>query len=274
MDEAEVRDIVGLGMPDYEIDSVVPLGDGLDNYAFEINGHLIVRVRRSHDPEGTAREAGILAAVAAVATVAVPSPAFVLPERSCLAYYKLPGVPLLELPQGFRMAHAEPIVAVLGELLAALHAVRPAGALPDEEPLGEWLREAAALYPAVAAHVPEVYRERIEVFLRAEPPIDDHQLVFSHNDLGIEHVLADDSGKVTGVIDWADAALVDPACDHGRLYRDLGPAALCATDRRLTERAVFYARCGVLEDLAYGVETEKFRYVEKSLTALEWLFPS
>jgi len=56
---------------------------------------------------------------------------------------------------------------------------------------------------------------------------------------------------VTGVIDWSDAALVDPAADVGRLYRDPGPAARRAaidsyrTDRHdlaaFGDRAVFYA---------------------------------
>lgn len=65
------------------------------------------------------------------------------------------------------------------------------------------------------------------------------------------------------------------------LYRDLGPTALDAATRgyradinALGERAVFYARCSVFEDLAYGIETGQDRYVDKSLAALEWLFPA
>jgi hypothetical protein len=42
----------------------------------------------------------------------------------------------------------------------------------------------------------------------------------------------------------------------------------------LAERAVFYARCSVLEDLAYGIETGRGRYVDKSLAAMAWLFPA
>jgi aminoglycoside phosphotransferase (APT) family kinase protein len=97
--------------------------------------------------------------------------------------------------------------------------------------------------------------------------------VFSHNDLGIEHVLVDPAGwAVTGVIDWSDAALVDPAVDVGLLYRDLGPPALALVGGPDAERAVFYARCAMLEDLAYGVTTGLDRYVAKSRTALSWLF--
>ncbi len=88
---------------------------------------------------------------------------------------------------------------------------------------------------------------------------------------------------MTGVIDWSDAAVVDPACDFGLLYRDLGSAALDAAIRSyragdrnaagLHERAVFYARCSVLEDLAHGLETGRDQYVDKSIAAMDWLFP-
>ena len=83
---------------------------------------------------------------------------------------------------------------------------------------------------------------------------------------------------VTGVIDWSDAALVDPACDFGLILRDLGPDALTAAVRAYggpvsTARASFYARCKLLEDLAYGLRTGRDAHVTKSLTGLTWLFP-
>src|SRR5438876_1167930 len=74
-----------------------------------------------------------------------------------------------------------------------------------------------------------VRRGAIGAFLAAPPPPGPGALVFSHNDLGIEHVLADPrTWAVTGVLDWGDAAITDPAYDIGLLYRDLGPAALDA----------------------------------------------
>jgi aminoglycoside phosphotransferase (APT) family kinase protein len=153
----------------------------------------------------------------------------------------------------------------------------------DDHPLTAWLQEAAETYATVAERVPEVHRRSVEAFLAAAPLPDGYALAFSHNDLGIEHVLVDPAGwTVTGIIDWSDAAIVDPAYDFGLLHRDLGPAARAALDSYRTaandvaalgERAVFYARCSVFEDLAYGIETGRDRYVDKSLAALQWLFP-
>jgi Phosphotransferase enzyme family len=196
-------------------------------------------------------------------------------------------VPLLGLPLVQRLARAPVVAAKLGTFLAALHAAparkmaRFAG--PDEVPMAEWRDEAAASYATVADIIPPAQRRTVEAFLAARPPRSVGTLLFSHNDLGIEHILVVPATRaITGVVDWSDAALTDPARDFGLLYRDLGPAALTAAltsyqvgdIAALRERAAFYARCGLLEDLAYGDRTGISAYTDKSLTALHWLFPA
>jgi len=289
----EVRALVARQMPDYLIASVVQSGEGQDNIAYEVNGELIVRFSKEPDAARRAarvhQEADLLAAVRGIAPLPVPEPRFTVAERGCLAYFKIPGLPLLDLSQPPRLAVGASIAATLGGLLAALHSV-PLDSLAglvgtDDQPPDEWRREAAESYLAVAEEVPAMHRRRVEAFLEATAPEAGYVQVFSHNDLGVEHVLVEpDALTVTGVIDWSDAAICDPAYDFGLLCRDLGPAALELAIRgyrsdlndlvTLAERAVFYARCSVLEDLAYGVETGGQRLVELSLAAMEWLFPA
>ena len=81
--------------------------------------------------------------------------------------------------------------------------------------------------------------------------------MFCHNDLGAEHMLVDvKTNTVTGVIDWTDAAVSDPARDLALVYRDLGPAVFELTlayygkpfDDADRERALFYARCKLIAD--------------------------
>ena len=36
---------------------------------------------------------------------------------------------------------------------------------------------------------------------------------------------------------------------------------------------MFHARCALLEDLAYGIDTDNAAYTDKSVAALGWLFP-
>ena len=72
------------------------------------------------------------------------------------------------------------------------------------------------------------------------------------------------TGRITGIIDWSDVAITDPASDLGRIWRDLGVLAFQrARDRfdssghrreALTERALWFARCLAVENLAFAVE--------------------
>jgi aminoglycoside phosphotransferase (APT) family kinase protein len=291
--DRDVRNLVVAKLRDYHVDSVVLLGEGLDNVVYVVNDELIVRFSKESNPEQRAvrvqREAAVLAAVADVVPVAVPEVRFTVVEQGCLAYSRLPGVPLLIRPRQQRLTHAASIAAMLGRVLSVIHAM-PAGRLTDlletddQQPAG-WLRDAAETYRTIMPHVPSSHRRAVEAFLAAAPPAEGYALMFSHNDLGIEHVLVDPgTSTVTGIIDWSDAALADPAYDFGLLYRDLGPRALevaigsYRTDREgldsLRQRAVFYARCSVFEDLAYGIQLRRECYVDLSLAALDWLFLS
>ncbi|GAB3146719.1 hypothetical protein GCM10027290_28920 [Micromonospora sonneratiae] len=285
---ADLLGVVAGHLPDYPVDSVVRIGAGLDNTAYEVNGELVVRFSRKPDPDRVDDEARLLTVLGEVSPLPVPVLVFADPAQSCLAYTRLAGLPLLEVPRQQRSGHGESVATALGGLLSALHSLpldRLAGLVDtDDHPLGEWRREAAENYRAVATHVPAAYHRSVEAFLAAAPPDRADTAVFSHGDLGIEHVLVDpDTGAVTGVIDWSDAAIVDPAYDFGLVYRDLGPAALRAAlvayrtgadVAALCQRATFYARCNLFEDLLYGIETDQERYVDKSLAALDWLFPA
>jgi aminoglycoside phosphotransferase (APT) family kinase protein len=289
--EPDVRGLVRAQMPGYGIDSVTLLGEGQENIAYVVNDELIVRFSKASDAQQRAgrvrREASVLAAVAGVSPLPVPVPVFTVVEQGCLAYFKVPGVPLADVPPQQRVAQAEVVGAALGRFLGAMHAMpveRMADLVDtDADPLSDWRRDAADGYSEVAGLVPPRYRRAIEAFLDASLPDDPQPVVFLHNDLGVEHVLVEPgTWRVTGIIDWSDAAIDDPAYDFGLLYRDLGPLALEAaigsyrpdpTDvGRLRQRAVFYARCSVFEDLAYGLEAHQARYIDNSLAALEWLF--
>jgi aminoglycoside phosphotransferase (APT) family kinase protein len=260
----------------------VTLDEGTDHVAYEKDG-TIVRFSKEEDAQLRAhevrREAAILAAVREVATIPTPGPVLSQPAEGFLAYPKVPGIPLAHLPLPW---HVPPGFApAIGAFLGRLHAfpLDRARRLVEYDvwPLPEWLSAAEQEFAGVAHHVPQAFHGRIERFLATPVPAEPGEFAFCHNDLGIEHVLVDpETREITGIIDWADAAIADPAIDFARLYRDLGPSildALCE-DAALRERAVFYGRCTVFEDLAYGLDTGRHTYVDNSLAALEWLFPA
>jgi aminoglycoside phosphotransferase (APT) family kinase protein len=281
-DPDDVRAVLAERLPGYRAESVRPAGAGLDNIAYQVNGELIVRFRRT-DPGRVEREARLLAIVAEVSPLPVPRPLIVEPVRGVLAYRMLPGVPLIDMPAP-PQRDAERIAEALGAMLAAVHAVAPertAGLVTvDNDPLEDWLAGAARRWPALAPHVPRRHHRSVERWLAEPPPATATAPVLSHLDLGSEHVLVDPSTwQVRGVIDWGDAAIGDPAYDLGLILRDLGPRGLDAALRARggaaageRDRAAFHARCGVLEELAYGLETNRRVYATKSLAALGWLF--
>jgi aminoglycoside phosphotransferase (APT) family kinase protein len=209
----------------------------------------------------------------------VPEPVFADPEAGVLAYRKLPGESLFDHP----VADPAPAAAALGELVSGLQRARlerMERLVPyDAEPMAEWLREAADSYRQVADRIPAEARAGVEEFLGRPPPPAPSALAFCHNDLGSEHVLVQ-AGVVTGVIDWTDAAITDPVADLALIYRDLGPAVFDLTvvhydgpfGRLERDRAVFYARCALLEDLAYGFRTGQRRYSDAGLAHLSWTF--
>jgi aminoglycoside phosphotransferase (APT) family kinase protein len=286
-DVTTVRDLLAQHLPDLLVGTVGFRGEGLENIAYDVNSEFILRISKEPDPARraalVAREAELLAIIAPFSPLPIPAPIVI--AESALLYRTLAGRPLLDLPAAFRAHHASGVAAALGSFLLDLQAI-PTNAVAgcvqtDDDPMTLWLSDAVESYQAATAIVPDEHRSRIEAFLAAAPPQPAPGLVFSHNDLGIEHVLVDpDTAAVTGVLDWTDAALVDPAYDFGLLQRDLGPAALDAAlasyppDQRdaLLERAGFYARCSVLEDLAWGDEAGREPYVRKGLDALRWLF--
>jgi aminoglycoside phosphotransferase (APT) family kinase protein len=216
-------------------------------------------------------------------------PRFTAVEDGCLAYARLPGVPLLDLPAAQRSRRAAAVGAALGGLLTALSALpvelmaEVAGI--DDTPPGEWLDECRDLLPQLTSAIPDRHLPTVRAFLDADPPDPADHLVFTHDDLGIEHVLVDpDTGRITGVLDWGDAAVADPAHDLGLVLRDLGRPALeaalvtygAAPDGAapLRQRIDFHARCALLEDLAHGLDTGRDAYVEKSLLGMAGLFPA
>ena len=187
---------------------------------------------------------------------------------------KLPGTSLFEQPSADPLTLIEPLSAFIAALQSV--SVGRVQTITDRghPGLGVYLEEAERVWPLVSGCLSRDRRRAVEAFLQAELPREPRVLTFCHNDLGAEHLLATSDGTVlTGVIDWFDATVADPARDLGLILRDIGPVVANAIVRRtnaadddaLVARAVFYARCALLEDLPYGLRTSRPPYVEHAV---------
>jgi aminoglycoside phosphotransferase (APT) family kinase protein len=282
----EIRTLLVRNLPGYEVRSVTGMAEGLDNAAQVVNGEPVVRTSKEADPAkraaSTRREAGLLAAVVKTSTLPVPEPVFADPEAGAIAYRRLLGLPLMDNPVAKLALLAPDLGRFLGRLLGTPLGRMEGLAERDPYPMAAWLEDAEEDYRNISKRLPAEARRQIEGFLRNPPPTETQRLASCHNDLGVEHLFVDmEANAVTGVIDWTDAAITDPARDLALVYRDLGPEACKLAlahyegsfDGSDRDRAIFYARCKLIKDLAYGFGTVGARrYAEAGLSHLARTF--
>ena len=238
------------------------VGAGLDHDVYRV-GDLVLRVG---DPAAVAGEAALLRLLAGALPCPVPVPELVDEVEGVLGHRWLPGEPLLGRP-------APPgLAATLGLVLRQLHDVDVTGlsdlGLPEDgDDLSVFADDLAG-------------PEHLVATVRRTVPRPGPHRVLVHGDLGAEHLLVAD-GRLSGVLDWSDAAVSDPAVDFARLLRDFGPAFLDEVaaayggppDEGFADRVLFVARCAALEDLAYGVATGRDQYSTAARASLGRLFP-
>jgi aminoglycoside phosphotransferase (APT) family kinase protein len=190
----------------------------------------IVRApRRAEVAAAASIEARVLAAVRGKLPVAVPDWRI---ASDVIAYPRLDGTPVVTLDTGEPVwngidpaAPAPAFLAAIGSTLAALQRIGdpslPARTISEER--------------AECARVLERSRELI-----APPPalldrwqrwIDDDAtwpayVVLSHGDMHPGHLLLDENGALTGVLDWTEGRIGDPGIDLAMMHRCFGKPAL------------------------------------------------
>ncbi len=251
-------------------------------------GSLIRRRRPGSEGLSVTEEAALLRIVASRCSLPVPRVLRLWPDENAMEMERMAGQSLLEFLDSVPLlrggAAAARWAAQLGRFqreLAELPAELLEGVVEvDATPPAEYLAEAVAVAEVVDHELPATTRQAVLRFLRTKPPAPAAQLVLCHADMGIEHVFVDpESTEISGIIDWSDAAVTDPAIDLGLLLRDLGRdpflralASRGRDDDGLAGRAEFYARVRALEDLAFGLEEGMDLYTRNARRALESLF--
>lgn len=252
------------------------------------DGTVLRRRRPGSGGLDVAREATLLDVVGAYASLPVPRVLRTWPARGLMEMERVPGSALLEHLTGLGPRRTRSLAERLGDFVASVAAVPPdrvAGLVPEDVARPDLLLAEAVETcdrPEVLALVPAGAREGLDAFLAADPllgPAPGPVLV--HGDLGAEHVFVD-GDEITGVIDWSDAVLGDPALDLGLVLRDLGPAAGEVAVARFAShglgtegvlpRAWFFGRVRALEDLAYGVDEGLALYRDNAVRAVAQLF--
>jgi aminoglycoside phosphotransferase (APT) family kinase protein len=242
---------------------------GWDSDTVIVDGRYIERVpRREQVRHGLERECRILPVIASLLPLAVPVPAVVpadevgpwrvrhemLPGAAAVAKY-LTGADGENVGAFLRVLHDLPLIEL------GLH-IRPDDQFPHT--IGRMRKE---VLPLLDPAQRPAGAELLDRAMRRMPS------VLAHRDLGPEHLLITD-GSVSGVIDWTDAGLDDPAMDlawtvHGTPtpFRD---GLIRAYDPSLDElqRSLDWHRLGPWYEVLWGLDEGGPAHVRSGLEGI------
>jgi aminoglycoside phosphotransferase (APT) family kinase protein len=261
--------------------------DGQDHEVVGSGDRSTLRRRRLPERGGlsASAEAQLLRLVASRSPLPVPQVVRLMSD-DVMEMQRVPGTPLLRHLPVPSPDEVRGLAQALGGFVAALSQV-PREAVEDlvpvEQPLlDEYRDEASELSRALHPELTVAQRKAVASFLVADLPPSPASLYLAHSDLGAEHVfVAETPHRITGVIDWSDTAIGDPALDLGLIMRDLGVdgfqhalTSFAAGGGDVIEavpRALFYARVRALEDLSFGLEHDAPAYRDNALRAIDEL---
>jgi aminoglycoside phosphotransferase (APT) family kinase protein len=291
VDETLVRALIAEQFPELDVDSARPLGEGWDNSVWVVEERWAFRFpRRAIAIPGVRRELEALPMLASLLPVPIPAPQLVgAPnERYPWPFF---GAPLLlgdepaeaELTDDDRVRIGEE----LGLFLRTLHSPETLAAVDPQRVLPvDFNRRADMPYRVAGARRkldglrtdiwrPPALVERILTEAEGLPPVVRGSDVLTHGDLHIRHVLLE-RGAITGVIDWGDICLADPAIDLMLVWMLLRPAArerFFAAYGRIGDEQLLRARVLALflgvTLAAYARDVDNARLERECVAALE-----
>lgn len=271
---AEGRALVETCFPNVPIRTCEPMLGGWDHLLLLVNRVWVFRIPHRREVEDSLEmELRLLPRLAPELPVAVPRYEKICRRegspRILAAYRRIPGASLTR--KAFRRPSAGRTSMEMAAFLTALHAF-PVGRAEEAgiragspetwrrryEDFYEWIRTEA--FPRLRERERSWAQRTCEAYLgdashfRFTP-------VLIHHDLEASHILLDArSGRITGVIDWGDAGVGDPAFDFAGLWMDLGESVTRRVLRRyrgprdaaLLERTRFYADVAPFYGIVYG----------------------
>ena len=285
----DYQQIIAACFPDLAIERCQPIAQGWDSMAVAVNCRLIFRFpkRREVEPQYT-MEARLLPVLAGALPLPIPDVAFFWPGGAAyrgifIGHRLIHGVQLAA-------AHLAPdrpdqIAAQLGHFLAALHRfpIQRATQLgvPANDQAGwrqryqdQFVQIQQQILPLLAPPAQARITREWQAFLA------DHTrfpAALIHQDLNGEHILFDPArGAISGIIDWGDTMIGDPAIDFVGLLANYGEDF---TEQVLAHyhgevnasfraRMRFYCRAMPLNTVLFGLATGQDEFISEGLKDL------
>ena len=269
------------------------LDEGYDSTAFDVNRGLVFRFPKRADVEAQLFvETAILPRLAEGTPVPIPQfsfrgkPSEQFP-RHFAGYPKLPGVSGIGL--NLDRSQLLELAPVLGGFLSFVHSfpvnVAAQCGVPEcaPEALIEEVRAEAVSDVHVVTHVGlDALEGPLRTLFSTGIEADEMNRVtptLVHRDLAAEHILLDPASKrVTGIIDWSEISVSDPAIDFAGIFHwgglDFTNAVLShyqvRVDDGLLERARLLAAAKCIGDIVFGLKTHRQEYIDSAIRALPY----
>jgi hygromycin-B 7''-O-kinase len=185
---------------------VRPLPAGVANHVHLLGDHLVLRVPRSAEMAADLRKEAAIIPAATRAGVRTPAVVAFDDAVPYLVVDRVAGTDLAGRPR------PPALLREIGRELALIHRLDPPPVPVDDDraPPGALLADLVA-----AGHLDVENAEWLAgVFDRLPSPGSERVLI--HGDLAPQNLMAD-GDRLTGIIDWGDAMLADPATDFAKM---------------------------------------------------------
>lgn len=269
----------------YDLAAIQFVTQGWDSLVLDINNEYIFRFpRRETTRQQFLKEIGLLPELKKTLSYPIPNFEFIhLAQQelaqSFIGYRKLPGI---SLDQG--TARSQHIIAQLGTFLAELHHFPVEEAVRLQIPFAspqDWRQNYLDFYRWVRTYCfPEMQAIEISHFSAVWEDFlgDEHNFAFQtvliHGDLVNEHILYDPNRvSLSGIIDWGDARIGDPALDFVGLYITGGENLVrhvmkiyqeVSTDD-FWQRIKFYSAIIPFYEYQHGFKTQQEHFIQHGL---------
>ena len=276
--------IIASTFPEFRGARVETLGEGWDFRVFEVNATWLFRFpKREASVAKLNRERELLSGLGDWVSLPIPNYEYFHESRESsgrtfAGYRKLAGIP----GDISKMVDLYTVARQLGVFLEKLHTypvdkAREAGVLEERDLVTKWRDKSREQLKRLDGL--NVNRSLLDRYLENNTLLTfDGALNLVHSDLWAEHILVDThSGVVSGIIDWGDTFIGDPAIDFACLYTWYGEGWLenvlthytIKLDSELISRARYLATCEAIHIIALGRDLGRAQWVEAGNAALQ-----
>jgi aminoglycoside 2''-phosphotransferase len=278
--------IIAACFPELAIEHCAMHSEGWDSVAVAVNDDLIFRFPKRQNVEPQYQvERRLLPALAGALPLPIPDVAFFWPggtayPRIFIGHHLIHGAQLAA--EHLTPGRIDEIARQLGQFLSALHRFPIEQAAQLGVPPGDqaaWRRRHQDQFEQIQSRVLPLLGQDAQARTMRDWQafLDDgvhFQATLIHDDLAAEHILYDPAhGTVTGIIDWGDTAIGDPAIDFTGLLAAYGEDFMervlahyqSEIDASFRKRMRFYRDITPLNTVLFGLDTAQEQYVQEGL---------